>query len=126
MRCGGGARQARKKELETKAALWDDRGSKLQRELAALREENMRLTHNMQARPEPYPRASSISVDTLNDACSRLQLEQPACPSHVWELLRARLRRLVCSRRALLMHSCQHDVPAELEHRDKRRHAGSW
>ena len=57
-----GARQARKKELETKAALWDDRGSKLQRELAALREENMRLTHNMQARPDPYPRARSTSV----------------------------------------------------------------
>ena len=57
-RCGGacscaawGCCQARKKELETKAALWDDRGSKLQRELAALREENLRLTHNMQARP---------------------------------------------------------------------------
>lgn len=52
MRCVR-ACQARKKELETKAALWDDRGGKLQRELATLREENLRLTHNMQARPDP-------------------------------------------------------------------------
>ncbi|KAK9836148.1 hypothetical protein WJX81_004716 [Elliptochloris bilobata] len=42
--------RARKKELETKAAMWDDRGSKLQRELATLRQENMRLTHSMQVR----------------------------------------------------------------------------
>jgi len=45
-----GAAQARKKELETKATLWDERGAQMQREMAALREENLRLTHSMQAR----------------------------------------------------------------------------
>ncbi len=58
--------QARKKELETKAAMWDERGSKLHRELAALRDENLRLTHGVQARAPPAaprpPRASLPST----------------------------------------------------------------
>ena len=89
-----GPAQARKKELETKATLWDERGAQMQREMAALREENLRLTHSMQARAraaagprlrprcrapaaalphprtEPHPRGTSLCANSFIHACA--------------------------------------------------------
>ena len=102
--CVAWGRQARKKELETKAALWDDRGSKLQRELAALREENLRLTHSMQARPKRYPRCPLVCV--MGSGPSTLQLELAVLhESQVGARAGAGYANLITGH-AAIMHSC--------------------